>query len=147
MKQIITVLAILISGIASAQSDIYTASICGGGPANPRHIDFNGLDYVLVDGYRAIIEAEFNGDDTIICLSSNNNINNNWESYFENYTGSNDVVWVNAGGYHNISWPGTSANVRRRRSGEFVVSMRTNNVNSASRYTNARDAYNYAFRR
>ena len=150
MKQIITVLAILISGIASAQQ-LYTASICGGGTNNPRHVDFNGLDYVLVDGYRAEIEAQFNGDDVIVCLSSDGNIDRNWRSYFENYHGARVREEFNFNRYI-IDWPNDSNNRaiiwRRESSSGYDVHMRNDGVRGTQgRVSSARAALNYALRR
>ena len=149
MKQIITVLAILISGIASAQQ-LYTASICGGG-SNPRHVDFNGLDYVLVDGYRAEIEAQFNGDDAIICLSSNGNVNRNWRSYFLNYKGAQRIVDRTNFNHWRIEWgpdqhSGIQIQVRNQGDERFRVHRTRNNRIIINRFDNARDAWNYADR-
>ena len=152
MKQIITVLAILISGIASAQQ-LYTASICGGG-SNPRHVDFNGLDYVLVDGYRAEIEAQFNGDDAIICLSSNGNVNRNWMDYFVNYLGA-EIEDNTSHNWYRITFPGITngagraLEIQRRTGGRYnVISrLRDNRIGYWDLGNNALEAVEYAFRR
>ena len=151
MKQIITVLAILISGIASAQQ-LYTASICGGGTNNPRHIDLNGLDYVLVEGYRAEIEAEFgtSGDDVIVCLSSHGNVNRNWRSYWENYVGA--TITPRTGfQFHFIRWMhnGVMVEVQRRdQSGRYNIGHGALGAGSSSyndsQTQNALDIYQYA---
>ena len=147
MKQIITVLAILISGIASAQTELYTASICGGG-SNPRHVDFNGLDYVLTDDYAAIVARDHSD---LVCLSRDNNINNNWRSYFENYHGARVREDFNFNRYI-IDWPNDSNNHavihRRQSSSGYDVIRRSNDVRGTQgRTSNARDALNYALRR
>ena len=126
MKQIITVLAILISGIAFAQSELYTASICGGGTNNPRHVDLNGLDYILVEGYRAEIEAEFNGNDVIVCLSSHGNVNRNWRSYWENYVGA--TITRQPFNWDLIEWThnGRQVSVQRRTQNPAGLGYRYN---------------------
>ena len=147
MNKILLVLAILLSGIASAQTEtpqLWEASICGGGPSNPRHIDLNGLDYVLVDGYRAEIEAAFPG---IICLSSNGNVNRNWRSYFTNYRGGT-IQDRTSQNHHRISFP-NGVVIERRTSGRYNVRVTLRGLQSrynASATNNARDAWNYALR-
>ena len=144
MKQIITVLAILISGIASAQSEPYTASICGGG-SNPRHVDFNGLDYVLTDDYAAIVARDHSD---LVCLSSNNNINRNWRSYFLNYKGAQRIVDRTNQNHYSISFP-NGVIIERRTNGRYNVRVTLGRLQSrydASETYNARDAWNYALR-
>ena len=152
MKQIITVLAILISGIASAQSELYTASICGGGTNNPRHVDLNGLDYILVEGYRAEIEAEFgtSGNDVIVCLSSHGNVNRNWRSYWTNYVGAT-IIPNNQYQFDFIRWMRNGVEVevqRRQQSGRYNIGHGALGAGSSQYATsatqNALDIYQYA---
>ena len=160
MKQIITVLAILISGIASAQgtltlppTQLYEASICGGGPTNPRHVDFNDLDYVLADGYRTEIENQFgrSGDNVIICLSAEGNRTSNWRSYWLNYRGAviedqTDHNW------YRITFPGINngagriIEIQRRTGGRYnVISrLRDNQVGYWDLGSDPQDAWEYA---
>ena len=147
MKQIITVLAILISGIASAQTELYTASICGGG-ALPRHVDLNGLDYVLTDDYAAIVARDHSD---LVCLSSNGNINRNWRSYFLNYKGAQRIVDRTNFQHWRIEWgpdqnSGIQIQVRNQGSERFRVHRTRNNRIIINRFDNARDAWNYADR-
>ena len=144
MKQIITVLAILISGIASAQ--LYQTSICGGGD-DPRHIDYNGQDYLILDD----LQDQIAGFDFVCLTRGNGSIDREWRSYFENYNGARVREDFNFNRYI-IDWPNDSNNHavihRRQSSSGYDVIRRSNNVRGTQgRTSNARDALNYALRR
>ena len=144
MKQIITVLAILISGIASAQQ-LYTVSRCGGN-AVPRYISINNQDYVLVGNYVDVVNAASG----LVCLSNLNNVNRNWDDYYIYYLGASIVD--NSSHNHWIitftDYP--NVEMERRTSGQYRV-YRQNNGNRIIGGRNFfgdrafRTAYEFAF--
>ena len=149
MKQIITVLAILISGIASAQTELYTVSRCGGN-AVPRYISINSQDYVLVGNYVDVVNAASG----LVCLSSNGNVNRNWMDYFVNYLGA-EIEDNTSHNWYRITFPGITngagraLEIQRRTGGRYnVISrLRDNRIGYWDLGNNALEAAEYAFRR
>ena len=141
MKQIITVLAILISGIASAQ--LYQTSICGGGD-DPRHIDYNGQDYLILDD----LQDQIAGFDFVCLTRGNGSINREWRSYFINYLGATSIIDRTNQNHYSINFP-NGVIIERRTSGRYNVRVTLGGLQSrynASETNNARDAWNYALR-
>ena len=144
MKQILFVLAILISGIASAQSELYTVSRCGGGAVD-RYISVNDLDYVLVGDYVNVVNAA-----NLVCLSNDGNISRNWMTYYENYLGATIVDNTN----HN-HWTITfsaypNIEMQRRTNGQYRVYRQDDGnriINGRNFFGNTapRTAYEFAF--
>ena len=144
MKQIITVLAILISGIASAQTELYAVSRCGGNTV-PRYISFEGEDYVLVGDYINVVNAA-----ALVCLEPDGNYNRRWQDYWRNYRGARLVdshhnfhhIYISNGDNDDIE-------IQRRSSGRYNV--RRTRTGSLSHYQlsetfDAIEAWNYALR-
>ena len=139
MKQIITVLAILISGIASAQ--LYQTSICGGNN-DPRHIDYNGQDYLILDD----LQDQIAGFDFVCLTRGNGSINREWRSYFINYLGAIRIEDHSNQNFYRIVFSNGTW-IERRTSGRYNV--RVSSRGSIGHYNlsetmNARDAWNYA---
>ena len=130
---------------------LWEASTCGGNNG-PRRLDFNDESYLLVEGYREIIEAEFNLDDitnSIVCLTGNGNVNRNWISFWKNYVGATirDRTQYN---FWVIQWQHPNGNwieVQRRTAGRYNVYRTASGSASHSHLSatnNALDAWRYA---
>ena len=168
MKGLITLLTILTVGMVQAQvaqreigfvahtppETLWVASTCGGGNGNPRLVNFNDESYIMVDGYREIVEAEFDITDTtnsIVCLQANGNVNRNWISFWKNYVGAiiRDRTQYN---FWVIQWQHPNGNwieVQRREgnNGRYNVYRTASGSASHSHLsatTNALEAWNYA---
>ena len=91
MKQIITVLAILISGIASAQSNWEQISSCTEG-----EIIWNGEDYVVLEGLLDRENARGNTPGRIwfFCLREDITNNDNYNRYFRWYCNAEERTYT-----------------------------------------------------
>ena len=140
MKQIITVLAILISGIASAQlsgegniiatppETLWTASSCG--RENAKFLHVNGEDYTVLED----LQPALNLGDGLLCLERDNSIENNWMSYFVNYHGATIRDHTNFN-YWRISLPnGVEIQKRVRNYPLYDVTIRRSGAHGAWRY-------------
>ena len=147
MKQIITVLAILISGIASAQSNppsqIWETSYCG--PEGNKRLVYEGQDYTILDD----IVSSHENSSWIVCLDGGNgSLNREWRSYFINYLGATRIEDRTNQNHYSISFP-NGVIIERRTSGRYNVRVTLRGLQSrynASQTNNARDAWNYALR-
>ena len=95
MKNLIIALAILFSGVASAQ--LYEVSSCG--PAGNKTLHIDNQDYTVADNPFQDHIASFTSPDNLICLERNNSINRNWKSYFVNYKGATITEHPTLAGY------------------------------------------------